>query len=577
MLWGLLLLALVAAWLWLPGLGRRDAVAAGALIAAAGVLAVAAGGVLDAERPWIDYRNWELAGNEGDADFDWNHGYGPLDWPRDGTTLLDVESDAPHYWKAAVLDEFDGTGWLQSGNITGERFEVPTQVESGFNEVDRAALNQKWVEEVGVAFGPLESQLVIAPGTLIEVDGLEDVSPRPDGTTVMDSSPLEDGDAYSALAYVPEPRPAQMRAAPRGYLPVLSQFTEIGVPSRTLAYLSGPLVERVRVPLRGSQAARNDSGEARRQILGSHYARVYRLARRLTAGEPNPYRAAMAIEDYLKFGPFGYTEAIPPAGRYPLNDFLFNDRRGYCQQFSGAMVLMLRMVGIPSRVVTGFTAGVENPEAENHYVVTDRDAHSWVEVYFNGIGWVPFEPTPASAPAASQLGEGILAADGGAGVLGPEPRPLIDRKTGESAGTAPSSGGGGIWGVFLAGLGVLGFAVALPAAVRMRRYRLMTAAEASNAQLRELDTGLGRLGLEIGPGETLMELEPRLRRRVGLATASYVAKLRAGRFGRCDPTPPTMAERRSLRRELRSSKSGSRGRLRVALAFPPGGPRRRVG
>ena len=207
-------------------------------------------------------------------------------------------------------------------------------------------------------------------------------------------------------------------------------------------------------------------------------------------------------------------------------------------------------------------------------MVTDIDAHSWVEVYFTGIGWVPFEPTSAAAPAESQIGEGSFLA----GVRTPdsegEPKSLIDRRGDEAAETAPSSGVGVIWKVVLIGLGVLGLAVAVPAAVRARRYRRLPAAEAADAQLRELGSGLGRLGLAIDPGETLMALEQRLRRRLGPAAATYVAKLRTGRFERGDLGPPTMAERRAVRRELRSSRWGSRGRLRVTLAFPLGGPRR---
>jgi hypothetical protein len=130
-----------------------------------------------------------------------------------------------------------------------------------------------------------------------------------------------------------------------------------------------------------------------------------------------------------------------------------------------------------------------------------------------------------------------------------------------------------VWTVVLAGFGVLGLCAAVPAAVRARRYRLLSAAEAADAQLRELGPGLGRLELAIRPGETLLALEERLRMHFRPATATYVGRLRTGRFERGDTTPPTLAERRAVRRELRS-KWGSGGRLRVTLAFPLGGPRR---
>ena len=75
-----------------------------------------------------------------------------------------------------------------------------------------------------------------------------------------------------------------------------------------------------------------------------------------------------------------------------LADFMLYTHRGYCQMFSGAMALVLRLHGIPARVAVGFTSG--KLRGSDTYVVNDRDAHAWVEVYFPGYGWIPFEPTP---------------------------------------------------------------------------------------------------------------------------------------------------------------------------------------
>ena len=108
------------------------------------------------------------------------------------------------------------------------------------------------------------------------------------------------------------------------------------------------------------------------------------------------YDAVKAVEDHLQSG-FTYSER-PPSREYPLEAFLFEDKIGYCQQFSGAMALMLRMSGIPARVVSGFSPGSLNRDT-GEFRVRDLDAHSWVEVYFADIGWVTFDPTPAAAPA----------------------------------------------------------------------------------------------------------------------------------------------------------------------------------
>src|SRR5207244_2284721 len=132
------------------------------------------------------------------------------------------------------------------------------------------------------------------------------------------------------------------------------------------------------------------------------------------AGARTPYQYVRAVEAYLAKG-FSYSEN-PPRRAVPLASFLLADRTGYCQQFSGAMALLLRMGGVPARVATGFAPGGYN-RARGEYVVRDDDAHSWVEVYFQPYGWVPFDPTPVAAPPASQAPFGSAASAGA-----PDPR-----------------------------------------------------------------------------------------------------------------------------------------------------------
>ena len=86
----------------------------------------------------------------------------------------------------------------------------------------------------------------------------------------------------------------------------------------------------------------------------------------------------------------------------PLEHFLFDTKAGYCQHFSGAMALLLRFGGIPARVATGFSPGGFR-KRQGEWVVRDRDAHSWVEAWFDGIGWVTFDPTPTATPARSLI------------------------------------------------------------------------------------------------------------------------------------------------------------------------------
>ena len=129
------------------------------------------------------------------------------------------------------------------------------------------------------------------------------------------------------------------------------------------------------------------------------YARVKALAERITRDAPGNYEAVAAIERYLLEN-YLYDQDVSDRDD-PLPDFLFTDKRGYCQHFSGAMALMLRLIGIPSRVVSGFAPGLRDPDTGT-FVVRDTDAHSWVEVWFPQVGWVTVDPTPSAAPARTE-------------------------------------------------------------------------------------------------------------------------------------------------------------------------------
>ncbi len=122
--------------------------------------------------------------------------------------------------------------------------------------------------------------------------------------------------------------------------------------------------------------------------------RVSELARTLTASAANNYDRAAAIQSYLRNN-FQYTldpPAIEPED--PVGSFLFRSKSGYCEYFAAAMAVMLRTLNVPSRLVNGFQTGSYNRIGKD-FVVRARDAHSWVEVYFTGYGWIPFDPTPA--------------------------------------------------------------------------------------------------------------------------------------------------------------------------------------
>jgi protein-glutamine gamma-glutamyltransferase len=123
--------------------------------------------------------------------------------------------------------------------------------------------------------------------------------------------------------------------------------------------------------------------------------RVRVLAQQITSTAPGPYEKAAALESYLS-SHFTYTLELPkttPAD--PIASFLFERRRGHCEYFASAMAVMLRTLGIPSRVVNGFSGGEYN-DVSSQYVIRASEAHSWVEAYIPGEGWMQFDPTPAS-------------------------------------------------------------------------------------------------------------------------------------------------------------------------------------
>lgn len=128
--------------------------------------------------------------------------------------------------------------------------------------------------------------------------------------------------------------------------------------------------------------------------------RIPDLARKISAAADNPYDKSIAIESYLR-SHFAYTLNLTgKPGADPLAYFLFESKAGHCEYFASAMAVMLRTLGIPSREVNGFLPGEYNDVAGD-YIVRASDAHSWVEAYFPGSGWITFDPTPPSNEQAT--------------------------------------------------------------------------------------------------------------------------------------------------------------------------------
>ena len=322
------------------------------------------------------------------------------------------------------------------------------------------------------------------------------------------------------------------------------------------------------------------SHDGNRALRRSGYARTWRLAKQLLRESETPYSYVLAVNRHLQEG-FTYDEApagVEP-GRATLDAFLFDTRRGYCQHFSGAMALLLRMGGIPTRVVTGFSPGGYS-KSKRAWIVRDTDAHSWVEAWFDNWGWVTFDPTPAGTPARSQIAAidrppeaGTDRGDAAAGDASSAPRTggtrpdLLGAQSGPggAGAAAGEDAGGGIawWWFALAAPFVLALIAWL--VLRWRRRSLGPAAALDRA-VAELEAALRRAGRPAAGGTTLQQLEQRLGRTP--AAAAYLHALRAGRYAPAPAPAPTAGGRRALRRELASG-GGPAGRLRALWALPP--------
>ena len=573
LLHGILLLALLAACLWAPELRTsRLALAAGA-VALAALVAVPVAGALDRERPVVDYRSWDWTGGEPSVGFAWNHAYGPLDWPREGTALLEVRSPEAHYWRSIVLERFDGFRWVRS-DIASRPMELPNLIEGS----EGGDLRDDWYEKTEVTVRELRSGLVVSPGSPQSVGGVEETIAG-DGTTLAGELPAS-GQSYEVVSYAPDPSTEELESAPGEYDPALARFTQLDLPTSRVE-LPGNLdlpqletgatnliTETLHVPLWGEPSpavavAARESG----------YGGVYALAQRLRRESSTPYEFVRAVERHLGQG-FSYSES-PTQSRRPLRSFLFSERTGYCQQFSGAMALILRMAGIPTRVVSGFSPGAPDLDEDGVFVVRDTDAHSWVETYFSGIGWVPFDPTPSASPANFQSASTAAAATPAAISEQPgarEREPAISDDAGGAPGASDEAGSP--WpGIVLLLLAVALGGLGASATVRRRRFQRLRPQERLAAQAAELAAAAGVARYRPEPGQTLLQLERRLRAGGRTRAAGYAARLGDSRFGARRPRAPDLDERRSVRRDLARSQ-GLRVRLRMLAAIPPGAPDR---
>jgi transglutaminase-like putative cysteine protease len=502
----------------------------------------------------------------------WDSTYSGFEFPDQPTDLLEIAGpDHPSYWRATTLDVFGNGRWIEDLVPTGfvdraGRLELTVD-----RDLPAAARRPgRWIEQQVRVRGLRDTHLVGAPLPVAYQVGDGSFQFSAGGIATVDGG-LRRGYEYTVWSYSSSPRPSRLAEVPPDYGAELA--------ARYLQ-LEGGIV----APPFGA-FGRHDRmlGLIRSASALGPYERLYAIARRV-AGESTPYGAVVALETWLRTNSqFVYEEQPPrpPPGVPALVDFVTRTREGYCQHYAGAMALMLRYLGIPARVAAGFTSGSYDAE-ENTWTVTDRNAHTWVEVWFGNYGWLAFDPTPgrgnlAGPYTSSSLGfrgrEALEALGEGAAGLGAEGRRLLNqlnlRLARERAldppvpapgGSGSGDGSGDLTLALLLLAGIAGVAaITLVKLVRRRlRYLGGGARRIATACRLELADFARDQRVDVRPAATLEELGEKVRTALSVDTRRFVASASAARFG---PEAIAEDEARTARRELGRLKRTIRARL----------------
>ncbi|WP_235561624.1 MULTISPECIES: transglutaminase TgpA family protein [unclassified Microbacterium] len=397
--------------------------------------------------------------------------------PRD-VDVLSVRTTAPSapYLRAVTLSSFDGSVWQPDSSDT-----VPVRDDAPVFDplvVDGEIAVADWTTDIDV--DQLDSPWLPVPYPASTVTGLQgDWLGMPQNRTVVSRSGSTRDQVYEVQSTVARPTLEQIRARPVG---------------------GGNL------------------GDAVRTLPANVPAIIGDTAREVTAGTQNPYDALIALQTWFRSSEFRYSLDAPVdsgfdgAGLDAVADFL-QVRAGYCVHYASAFAVMARTLDMPSRIVVGYLPGSATgtpSDGRTTFVVSSSQLHAWPEVYFEGIGWVPFEPTnslgvptnfasssPNGASNAPATPQQDAATPGAQPSTAPSQDGRVDVGDQDGVGTGAGAGRGAAWvPAALAGLLVVLLA-ATPAVVRLvvRRRRLHAAragdAVAAWTALREDAVDLG--------------------------------------------------------------------------------------
>jgi hypothetical protein len=505
----------------------------------------------------VDWQAWNVRGPAPRAlgvRFVWEARYDGIAFPPTATEVLRIRgASRAQYWRASTLDEFIADRWYEDPSFVLSRGTGKRIVRDPL--APKAAADQsKWLEQ-RVEVRALVDDRLVAAGTPVSVEApsLGTLFTFASGM-VRAQRTLPRGTKYTVWSYVPDPAPEALQEAPARYPRGARRF--IALWGRELPWFDAPDRDR-RV-----EAILSDPSYAN---LGA-YRPLYERARRLTRGATSPYAAVLALESWLRQrGGFTYDEQPPVGDGPPLVSFVTTTKAGYCQHFAGAMAVMARLLGIPARVAVGFTSGHLEDGA---WVVSDRDAHAWVEVWFPGHGWMPFDPTPGrgtfsnSYSFASDSPETVAALRRGSlsAVVRAEERgdlvQSLDTTGADNGGDRPS-----ILAIALAVTALGALAIGLVKWLRRRVGYLTTDPRRVAAATRhELEWFLRDQGVAVPRSATLEDLRRAVGEKLGFDAGPFVAQAGRARFGA--PSDSRLAARRA-REELQSLLRAARGELSV--------------
>ncbi len=373
--------------------------------------------------------------------------------------VMYVRTGAPAYWRGLVFDTYRNGVWTASNRSYRELSPyVPPRVlppEPAHNLGTFVQTFRVLRPLPGVINAAYPIQSLYAPVSSLREDAYG---------TFYTPGELQPGQTYSVVSYLPNLSPQALR----------SDEPQHGAPDGNAAYLD----------------------------FGSLSQRARALAATVTSSATNQLDVVMALTTYLQ-ATYHYTLALPPvpAGRDPVDWFLFDVKTGYCEQFATAETLMLRSLGIPARLATGYSTGDYDPVLDQS-VVREHDAHAWVEVWFPSFGWVPVDPTPGVSPLATTRFPNHWAAGGIARLI-----PHL-----EVGAPMAALGSLGLFAVVPPALAAGVLAVLAWAWLRRRTWKRGAQASPGESELLRLyERVQGRLGRRRAPPETPLEYKELVR------------------------------------------------------------------